>query len=182
MTVKQDKEHRPDSTVTNPQSLNLGGWYNKMIIDVAYTSPLDGAINGEIRAPKIRTEAMKIGDHANAKYQIKYNKYKKLIDSLPRQLNLPNIYIQPFVFETTGLLQKKGLELLERMADYGEGVMKIPGVNLLTFFKRRLACKFAKELAAAINLKGYQKRSHADTTRDHTFDDRHVLQSLPDCD
>jgi len=57
---------------------------------------------------------------------------------------------------------------------------KIPGISLLTFFKRRLACCLAKSLAHVINVRGNRMLSHVVLRYDRIFDPRNqsINQSI----
>ena len=87
--------------------------------------------------------------------------------------------ILPFIFQSTGLLEKHGLEFLETVAEHAELVKKIPGVNIFTYFKRRLACCLAKNIGFSINAKADKMISHADHSTNRNFDPRIIMEANP---
>jgi len=178
-TADADKHNRPDITINNPTNLNYGNerhQVSKVIIDVSFTCVLDGVNDGKIKAAPNRTKAMKIGTKANRRYDQKYNHYKTLIRGLTPQLNPPVYWIVPFVVQSSGLLHKASLELLEKMVDSASNIKKIPGVNLLTYFKRRLSCCLAKNLATSINVRGYSAISHSNSVQDRSLQPSMILE------
>ena len=178
----KEKNNRPDLVVNNPELLGFHGTGpnpkqpDKVIIDLSFTCPLDGASKADIKAAPNRTKALEIGSKADARYNDKFKHYKTLIADLDPHLNPPVYWIVPFVFQSTGLLHKKGLELLERIAGAAQDFKKIPGSNLLTYFKRRISCCLAKNLANSINQRGRTVASHSGSRLDRSFDSRHIME------
>jgi hypothetical protein len=172
-----DSNNRTDTTIKRSEVLDLGKPFNEVIIDHSITCPLEGAVSGNIKVPKSKKLALTVGDAAEARYQSKFKHYKTLIENAkdPRDPNPISYFILPFVFETTGLLHRKCLDFLETLANHCEMTKKIPGISLLTFFKRRLACCLAKSLAHVINVRGNRMLSHVELRYDRSFDPRHVM-------
>ena len=180
--IETNNNNRPDITIYNPANLGyqLGEHQTptKVIIDVSFSCVFDGVGNGVIRCPPTRTAAMKIAAKASARYKLKYNHYRGLINRLDRNLNQERFWILPFVIQTTGLLHNVSLDLLEKMADSASHNKKIPGVSLFTYFKRRISCCLAKNLATTINTRGYNVISHSNILRDRTFTDANIMEQL----
>jgi len=178
-TLDANNQCRPDITVNNPAQLNYGTDRKpatKVIIDVSFTCVLDGVKDGKIKSAPSREKALKIGSKIKKRHQDKYKHYRDLIKKLPAQVNPPTIWIVPFVFHTTGLLHWDSMKLLEKMVDAAEDSQKIPGMNLITYFKRRLSCCMARNLASVINRRSHSVMSHCDFRRDRSFDVRHVME------
>jgi len=182
-TLENNNNSRPDITINNPALLNYGSEMQpatQVIIDVSFTCVLDGVTDGKIKSASTRAKAMKIGTKATTRFNDKFRHYKNLIQQLPAQLNPGKIWIVPFVFQTTGFLHGDSLDLLKRMVDAAEDGLKIPGINLITYFKRRLSCCLARNLARGINQRSHSVMGHCSFTRDRTFDARHIMEVQAD--
>jgi len=175
----QNKQNRPDITINNPINLNYGTSnhpVSKVIIDVSFTCVLDGVKDGKIKSANTRNNALKQGTKAQIRNKEKLTHYKNLINALPREWNPPKYWIVPFVIQTTGFLHKSSMELLEKMVESATNIQKIPGINMLTYFKRRISCCLAKNLANTINLRKHVIISHSTNRFDRSFDSRHLME------
>ena len=180
-TDDKDKQNRPDSSINNPQSLNLSTnkTFHKVLVDYSITCPLKGSVSGLIEEPSSRDNAMKVGDMADMRYKQKFSHYEKLINDLNREHPVPiNYYIQPIVFQTSGLMEKHGLGFLEKVADAAEEVKRISSCYLFTYFKRRLSCCLVKNMCASINSRGHSIMGHLNFDFDRSFDARFIMEQF----
>src|SRR6185312_1277857 len=168
-----DKYSRPDISINNPNNLqhNTGRQpIQKVIIDVSFTCVLEGVQDGKIKSASNRNNAMKVGSKAHTRYEDKIRNYQRLIQALPRQASPRNYKTLPFVIQSTGLIHNSSLDLLERMAKSASNVKRIPSTNMFTYFKRRISCCLAKNLARIINSRGHRIISHSAFREDRSFD------------
>ena len=184
-----DTKKRPDIVIRNPEAL---GYYTpgphseqvtELILDTTVRSPIDGAAKAKLVHPKTLEEALKIGVAAERGYKEKMDKYSKLIypeNKQNRNLHEPVRWIVPFVIQSTGHLHEKSMEFLERLAEAAETIKRIPKVNLLTYFKRRIALCLAKNMAATMYQRGHSLASHTGGYKDRSFDTRHIMELAPE--
>jgi len=171
-----NNNHRPDITINNPANLGYGEHTTKVIIDVAFTCVLDGVADGQLRSPQTRTAALATGTKANKYYTRKINKYQELLNKMSPGFNPENLHVVPFIVQSTGFLHGKALDLLDKIAASASCIKKIPHGNLMTYFKRRLACCLAKNLAASINSRSFSVISHSNILRDRSFGDVAIME------
>jgi len=178
--LERDKENRPDISINNPNNLGYGDStqpaVTKIIIDVSVTCALDGAKTGIIKAPDNRQKAKTVGSRVNSRYQEKFNHYHKLLSTINPEINRPEIKIIPFIIQSTGFVHPKSLSLLDRMAEHAATIKKIPGINLFTFYKRRLGCCLVKSIAATINARTHSVSSHASFRYDRSYSDQQIME------
>ncbi len=187
--LSHDTQHRTDITIHNPAELGFLFTVSKSgspkpppdkaVVDLSFTSVIDGAGNGTLTPANSRQQALKVGSKCSARYNEKYKKYHGLLEKLRLTtpgVYIPNYWILPCVFHTTGYLHGKFIDLLERMARAASAIKRIPQSNLLTYFTRRLSCCLANNVASSINERGARVMSHSDFNCDRSFDPMYIME------
>ena len=171
----EEDNHRPDITIKNPDGQHLIG--SKIIIDVSVTCPLELDRHGHVKAPS-RNEAVKKGSKAVARYNDKIKKCKVLerlaaenATQHNRELIPNNFGIVPFIFESTGLIHRKSLEFLERVADKATESKRLNNSNIYSFFLKRLVVCLQKSIANAIERRITSLNGHYNFDNDRNFSD-----------
>ena len=133
-------------------------------MDVSITCCMEGAGRGQLIPPtSLENSKKEKGKAAKKVYNDKVRDYKGLFT----RLNLDQFSIVPFVFESTGFLHEKSMDLLETVAQRAEEVKKIPRENMFTFFKKRLSICL---------IRGSKLMAHNDFYFDRTFDHRVIAE------
>ena len=141
---------------------------------------MEGAGKADLKPASSRQNAMKAGAQAQDGYNEKFRKYKRLLADQDYNHKRKVSWILPLAFQSTGYLHKDGLDFLEKLAARAHNVKMIPKANLLIYFKRRLACCLAKNLALTINKRGHTVASRSGGVADRSFDSRHIMELAPD--
>ncbi len=174
-TLDKRNQRKPDITIKNPETLYLPGEQigAQVLVDVSITCCMEGAGRGQLIPPtSLENSKKEKGKAAKKVYNDKVRDYKGLFT----RLNLDQFSIVPFVFESTGFLHEKSMDLLETVAQRAEEVKKIPRENMFTFFKKRLSICLMKNVAHCIIGRGSKLMARNDFYFDRTFDHRVIAE------
>ena len=170
--------HRPDITIRNTDGLRTCA--DKIYVDVAVTCPLKGSKSCQLEHPGL-AKANEKGRRAKQMYRDKLNHYQKILDEAAKNnpedaLAVPP-GIQPFVFESTGLLHSESLKFLEQVADLASQTQKIGQENMVKFFKRRLSFCLQRAVGTAINTRARTLLGRKVFRSDRSFADQAIVEN-----
>jgi hypothetical protein len=170
--------HRPDITIRNTDGLRTRA--DKIYIDVAVTCPLKGSQSCDIVAPGL-AKANNKGRRAKQTYSDKLKHYNNILDEAaknnPEDALAVRPGIQPFVFESTGLLHSESIKFLEQVADLASQTQKIGQENMVKFFKRRLSFCLQRAIGTAINTRARTLLGRKPFRSDRSFADPAIVEN-----
>lgn len=149
--VDPDCNLRPDISIINP----IGTTQKRLLLDVAVTSPLQGAGKGLVEVTT-SSDKFVVGKQMNKTHNAKIRKYKALCDT-------SGFGFRPIVFESTGLMHEELLSLLKSSAQHAADLKHIPAATLQRYFSKRLSVTLQSHIAEGMLSRLADLKSHCRT-------------------
>ena len=122
LAADPNDRHIPDLTVMNP----IDSAFPQVLLDVSITSPLTGALHGQLDNTLTRAAAGDQGRMARRRFQEKVNKYRARV--------LANRFgFVPIIFESSGLIHAQSLQFLEASMKKSAESRKISYRNMYAY-------------------------------------------------
>ena len=141
--------HRPDISIHNPIDTAV----RKELIDISVTCPLEGSQTGTLQDPT-RSQALAPYRQSKLRYQQKMSKYGNRCAPL-------GFSFQPFVFESSGALDKHARDLLKKYAKKAAELRRIPAERLYRYFLCRMSMCLQRGISRSISVRLTTLNSHA---------------------